>query len=177
MKRILVLLIGIIIFYMITSNYLVKGLEIPNDAIRIRVIPNSNTEYDQNIKVKVKETVQKDMYQLLKNTNNSDEARAIIEENLLKLDKSINHLLIKEKYNEGYKLDFGYNYFPEKKYKGITYASGYYESLVITLGKGDGENWWCVLFPPLCLIEEDANETEYKSLAKKIIDNFSNNTR
>ena len=65
------------------------------------------------------------------------------------------------------------NYFPSKEYKGVKYEEGYYESLVITLGKGEGDNWWCVLFPPLCLIEgEEDTEVEYKSIVMEILDKY-----
>lgn len=175
MKKIIILLSAIFIFYLCISNIIVKGLEIPNDAIRIRVVPNSNSDYDQNIKVKVKNELQTSMYDLLKEAKTTEEAKQIIENNLEKIDQDISNLLIKEKYNEGYVISFGYNYFPAKEYKGITYEEGYYESLLITLGEGKGDNWWCVLFPPLCLIEEDTEESEYKSLVKEVLNKFSNN--
>ena len=62
--------------------------------------------------------------------------------------------------------------FPKKVYKGKTYQPNNYESLVITLGEGDGENWWCVLFPPLCLLEaeESEEEVEYNFFFKTILD-------
>ena len=65
-------------------------------------------------------------------------------------------------YNLPYQINYGKNYFPEKSYKGVKYESGMYDSLVVTLGKGEGENWWCVLFPPLCLME--AQETNMKDV-------------
>ena len=62
---------------------------------------------------------------------------------------------------------------PEKEYKGTTYEEGYYESLVITLGSGEGDNWWCVLFPPLCLLEaEDSDDVEYTSYVKELVDKY-----
>ena len=62
---------------------------------------------------------------------------------------------------------------PEKEYKGVKYKEGYYESWVITLGEGEGNNWWCVLFPPLCLVEaEEADEVEYKFFIKELIDKY-----
>ena len=81
----------------------------------------------------------------------------------------------KNKTSNKFQVNYGYNYFPEKKYKGITYNEGFYESLVITLGEAEGDNWWCVLFPPLCLMEEDEEkieEVEYKSFIKEIIDKY-----
>ena len=76
---------------------------------------------------------------------------------------------------ENYSINFGKNYFPEKIYNDVTYPAGEYESLVITLGDGLGENWWCVLFPPLCLLEaeeENIDKVEYKLFAKEIIEKF-----
>ena len=65
------------------------------------------------------------------------------------------------------------NYFPEKEYKGIYYEEGEYESLVITLGNGIGENFWCILFPPLCLVdEEETTDIEYTSIIKELINKY-----
>lgn len=172
MKKTIIVLIFISIFYVFISNNIVKALEIPEDAIRIRIIPNSNSNYDQQIKVKVKDKLQITMYNLLKDTKNSEEAKQIITDNLNIIDNDVKETLEKEKYQKDYKINFGYNYFPEKEYKGIKYKEGYYESLLVTLGEGKGDNWWCVLFPPLCLIEEDKTEVEYKSLVKEIINKY-----
>ena len=173
MKKTIILLLSISIFYIFTSNILAKTIEIPNDAIRIRVVPNSNEEYDQQIKTKVKNKLQIEMYDMLKDAKNSTEAKTIIKNNLNNIDKNVKQTLDKEKYNKEYKINFGYNYFPEKEYKGVKYNEGYYESLLITLGEGKGDNWWCVLFPPLCLIEaEETKETEYKSFVKEILDKY-----
>ena len=74
------------------------------------------------------------------------------------------------------KLNYGQNYFPEKVYGGVIYKEGYYESLVVTLGDGQGKNWWCVLFPPLCSVEaeskEQASEVEYKFFVKDLITKY-----
>ena len=73
----------------------------------------------------------------------------------------------------GYDINFGYNYFPEKEYKGVKYNEGYYESLLVTLGEGKGDNWWCVLFPPLCLIEADeSSDVEYRSIIEEILEKY-----
>ena len=67
------------------------------------------------------------------------------------------------------------NYFPQKEFKGVTYEEGYYESLVVTLGSGSGDNWWCVLFPPLCLLEAEESEkddVEYQFFVKELIDKY-----
>lgn len=146
---------------------------LPDDAIRLRIIPNSNSTYDQSIKLKVKDLVEKEMYDLLKDTKGSIEARNRILLELPKIEGEVRDLLKKETYPLGYQVSFGKHYFPEKKYKGITYEAGMYESLLVTLGKGEGDNWWCVLFPPLCLIEaEESTEVEYKSFVAEMIEKF-----
>ena len=82
-----------------------------------------------------------------------------------------NHIIGKFNYD----INYGQNYFPEKEYKGIIYPEGNYESLVITLGDGIGSNFWCVLFPPLCLIDnsrEDISDVDYQLYVKKLLKGF-----
>ena len=173
MNKSVLLFISIILFYILFSNVVVSKNLIPADAIRIRVIPNSNSDIDQTMKSQVKDILQKDMYNLLKDVNGIDNAKKIINNNIPNIDTKINNLFEKNMYNESYTINFGLNYFPEKEYKGIKYDEGYYESLVVTIGKGEGDNWWCVLFPPLCLIEaEESTEVEYTSLVKELIDRY-----
>lgn len=173
MKKTIVTLGFILLSFYLISNYIEKNVEIPDSAIRIRILANSNTDYDQEIKNEVKENIQKYMYGLLKDSKNISEAESIINNNLNKIDNKVGDTLHSLDYNLPYKVNFGLNYFPKKIYKGIEYDEGYYESLLITLGEGKGDNWWCVLFPPLCLIEaEESTEVEYKSFIKEIIDKY-----
>ena len=151
----------------------VSSLVIPEDALRIRVIANSNSEYDQQIKIAVKEKIQYKLYNLLKNTKGVDQAREIINLNLENIDEEVKTTLQSYNYDLGYEINYGLNYFPSKKYKGIVYDEGYYESLVISIGNAEGDNWWCVLFPPLCLLEaEESDDVEYTTYAKELIDKY-----
>ena len=175
MKRVIFLFISIIVTYILIGNVVSANDIIPDDAIRIRVIGNSNSEYDQKIKYKVKEIVEEDMYKILKNTTDLEIARELIKNNLPNLENNIYTSLQKEQYKLPFFINFGLNYFPKKEYKGIIYEEGYYESVVVTLGEGLGDNWWCVLFPPLCMLEaEDTNTTdvEYTTLVKTLIDKY-----
>ena len=173
MKKIIITFILIILTYVIIGNVIAKNDIIPDEAIRIRVIANSNSEYDQEIKNKVKKTVEYDMYNMLKNTTDLEEARKLIKNNLSNVENDIDTLLQKEKYELPFNINFGLNYFPKKKFKGITYNEGYYESVVVTLGEGLGDNWWCVLFPPLCMIEaEESTDVEYTTMVEEIINKY-----
>lgn len=172
MKKIIFILSFILLFFL-AGNIGEAKVIIPDEAIRLRVIPNSNSKYDQDIKAKVKEDLQKNMFVLLKDSDNIENSRQIINDNLPKIDNDIKKLLNSLNYPLNYKVNFGYNYFPSKEFKGVAYEDGYYESLVITLGEGKGDNWWCVLFPPLCLMEaEESDEVEYASFVKTIIDKY-----
>lgn len=173
MKKTIIILLCIIGTYTFIGSTFAKDFKIPDEAIRVRIIPNSNTPEDQNIKLKVKQEIEESLYELLKDTKGIEEARLKITNNMSLLDKKIGNILLKENYPLGFQLDFGYHYFPEKEYKNITYEAGYYESVLITLGKGEGDNWWCVLFPPLCMLEVEENtEVEYTSLVKELMNKY-----
>ena len=146
---------------------------IPKEALRIRVIASTNDKKDQEIKYEVKNNIENDIYNLLKNTRSINEARDIIEDNLDNINNKVGDIL--KKYDETYKLNYGYNYFPSKEYKGIKYDEGLYESLVVTIGEGKGDNWWCVMFPPFCLMEAENNNTsevEYKIMVKELLNKY-----
>ena len=163
MKKIIIILTLVTIF-LIYNETKADTIIIPETSIRLRVIPNSNSVLDQNMKNKVKEYLENDTYELLREETDIDKARYLIQENIPLLEQNIDKIFEEENYNMNYKIDFGYNYFPEKEYRGIKYNEGYYESIVISIGKAEGDNWWCVLFPNLCLIDlENNNDVEYKS--------------
>ena len=175
MKKTLIVLGIILTTYMIIGVKAEEIIEIPNNAIRIRVIGNSNTDYDQEKKQQIRKEVQIYMQNLLKNAKTKEEARTIIQNNMTNLNKKIDTYLHQLNYDITYNINFGLNYFPEKEYKGIKYKEGLYESLLITLGEGKGNNWWCVLFPPICLLEAEETETdeiEYKSFVKELIEKY-----
>ena len=104
------------------------------------------------------------------------EANNKINENLPSLKQQISNTLKLENSSIPFQSDYGIHYFPQKVYKGVTYEEGEYESLLVTLGKGEGDNWWCVLFPPLCIMEaeetEVKEETEYKFFIQELIEKY-----
>lgn len=164
MKKIIIALFCITVVFALTSKE--EKILIPNDSIRFRVIANSDDEKDQQLKMEIKESVEKEFNRLMLEARNINEARTLIEQDLQNIEKIINN------YNIPYQMKFGQNYFPTKEYKGITYEEGEYESLVITLGSGLGKNWWCVMFPPLCLLEAEENnlnDVEYKSFVQTML--------
>ena len=175
-KTIICILIFIIFLGVVNTR--VEDVMIPKNAIRFRVIANSNSSYDQNIKLKVRDNLQKEMTKVLDGSDSIEESRTILKNNVVKFRENVNDTLKKLNVNESVSVNYGSNYFPEKIYKGVKYNEGNYESLVVKLGRGEGDNWWCVLFPPLCLLEaeetEEKEDVEYKFFVKEMIDKYFN---
>ena len=170
-KTIIIILLAMLGFYFLSMKG--SALIIPNEAIRLRVLANSNSKEDQELKLKVRDELQLYMYELLKDTKGIDQAREKIKQNLDQIEDCVNRTL--QKYDSAIKfqVDFGLNYFPDKEYKNVVYPAGEYESVLVTLGEGNGNNWWCVLFPPLCLMEAEESDTvEYKSFFQELIEKY-----
>jgi len=163
-KKIVFLLFLISFLVLSFSNN--KNLVIPHNAIRIRVIANSNDVEDQRIKINVKNDVTSFLEKKLSDINSYNEASGIIRNNL----NDINDIV--KQYESTYDISYGKNYFPKKVYKGIKFNEGEYNSIVIKLGEAKGNNLWCVIFPPLCLVDENTEEKDYQfyflNLLKKI---------
>ena len=150
-----------------------KYYVIPNEAIRLRIVANSNSIKDQYIKKQVKENISKEIEAILK-TSSLEESREIIQNNIEKIEKVVKETLEELGYETKFNIKFGNNYFPKKIYKNVEYKEGENESLVITIGEGKGDNWWCVLFPPICSLEEtDKNEIEYSLYVKELIEKYT----
>ena len=163
----------IFVIYFIISNYISSNYVIPKEAIRVRIIANSNNTYDQEVKLKVKNIVTNNLYKSLYDVENIESARTKIKENINVLNEDINRYFKSINYNKTYDINFGYNYFPKKIYKGIEYKEGDYESLVVKIGEAKGDNWWCVLFPPICMIEAtESDKVEYTTLVKDVINKY-----
>lgn len=168
MKKATIILAIIITILSINKQ---ESIKIPKEAIRFRVIANSNDKKDQDLKKKVVKDLQKNIATIKYTPKDLTSSRESIKNSIPKFDETIKNTLQKEGISETYSINYGMNYFPEKNYQGVIYEAGDYESLVITLGNGLGENFWCVLFPPLCLIDQEKQEenVEYTSFIKEII--------
>lgn len=162
MKKIVIFIFVIITLLCFIFNK--SEVLIPNEAIRIRIISNSDSLKDQNIKSSIKNDVNSVLYEKLKDIDNYSDAKNIIKNNINELKNIVN------KYTDNYEITYGKNYFPEKEYKGVRYDAGDYESLVINLGESKGKNFWCILFPPLCMIDESKlNNVSYSFFVSKLL--------
>ncbi|RUS49149.1 stage II sporulation protein R [Cohnella sp. AR92] len=124
---------------------------IPQDSIRIRIIAQSDSEEDQAIKRAVRDQVADLIVSWGEMPSTLSEARDFIEARLDEVQSTTDRTLREVKASYGAKIELAKVPFPEKTFKGKDYPAADYEALRITLGEGEGANWWCVLFPPLCL--------------------------
>ena len=174
MKKILVIIACFMLIAVIASNKN-DNYVIPDEAIRLRIVANSNSNYDQLIKMKVRDNLEASLEKTVLQQSSIEEARKNIKNNLKEYEQVVADTLKENNYDKPFKINYGYNYFPEKEYKQVIYEEGMYESLLVTIGEGNGDNWWCVLFPPICNLEVEESETqdvEYRFLIKDIMDKY-----
>jgi stage II sporulation protein R len=146
------------------------GALIPEDAIRIRIIAHSDNEVDQTLKYEVRDDVAAFIATWGVMPTSHDEARNLIEAHLPEIQQHVDAKLREFKAPYNGIVELAKVPFPDKMFNGTSYAAGNYEALRITLGQGEGVNWWCVLFPPLCLTAATASEEKVQSDAKVISD-------
>ena len=151
----LTILMGFLLFYTYIGDGINKNEH--EGIIRLHVIANSDSLSDQRLKLKVRDAViayMDDQDEL----STVSETREHLESNLDRLETIANGVIAAEGYDYDAKAKLGVRYIPEKSYGDMTFPAGNYEALNITLGDGEGANWWCVVFPPLCLLDEGTAE-------------------
>jgi stage II sporulation protein R len=131
---------------------------IPAQSIRLRILANSDTAEDQAMKRLVRDAVIAQMNKWVKQPDGIEEARRIVREELPALQTVVGRELVARGYDYPFQVELGNVPFPTKMYGNRVYPAGDYEALRITLGRGDGQNWWCVLFPPLCFVDAVSGE-------------------
>ncbi|MFS0766565.1 stage II sporulation protein R [Peribacillus phoenicis] len=126
---------------------------IPDEAIRLRILANSDAEKDQAVKRLIRDKVNEDITKWVEELTSLDEARDVITSHLPDIQATAEAVIKEQGLEQSVKVDFGQAEFPTKLYGQYLYPAGDYEAVIITLGDGEGANWWCVLFPPLCFLD------------------------
>ena len=168
----MVLLI-ISVVYIIHPFILNKETNVNNfkdQIIRFHIKANSDEKEDQALKLKIRDELLKKMKVQFEKSNSIEETREIIKNNIDNI-KYITEEMIKEE-GKDFSVDvsLGNRNFPTRKYGNITFPSGEYETLQVSIGEGKGENWWCVMFPPLCFVDMDhSNANNVEKDLKKVL--------
>jgi stage II sporulation protein R len=138
---------------------------IPEESIRLRILANSDAPDDQWVKRLIRDEVIRQMSEWVTEPEGIEAARAAVLSHMPELNDLVGRLLAENGYDYGYNVELGQVPFPTKLYGNKVYPAGDYEALRITLGKGEGQNWWCVLFPPLCFVDGKAGVAVAKKSA------------
>ncbi len=122
--------------------------------IRFHVIANSDSDEDQNLKLKVRDAIIDYLQPKLLESENIEESELIIKKEYSELEKISKNIILENGYNYDIQVGIDYSEFPTKQYSNVILPSGEYKALRIIIGEGKGKNWWCVMFPPLCFVDE-----------------------
>ena len=141
-----------------------------NEYLRIHIRANSNSVYDQNIKYKVKDEVVETLIPFLSEVKTFEEAKKTVAKNFYLIEEKANKILKDNGFNYTSKAQLKNEYFPTRTYGDLTLKEGNYDALILELGEGKGNNWWCIVFPAFCFTKtQKSDNIEYISLIWEII--------
>ncbi len=183
-RKIQLVIILIICISASIGIFLNKKDSLNKKVIRFHVLANSDSNLDQTVKLKVKDNVINYIHPLLEKSSSLDESRKILNENKEEIISIANKTLKENGQDYVATAELAKQQFPVKSYGNIVFPSGEYEAFRILLGKAEGKNWWCVMFPPLCFVDVKnavADETMEKELKKTLsnseIESISQNNK
>ena len=157
--------------------------DIADSVFRLHVIANSDSDEDQNLKYIVRDKVIEYLSSISQNASSKEEVIKIAKANLDKIQAIASQTIRENGYTYSVNVEVGNFSFPSKRYGDITLPPGYYDALRIKIGKAEGQNWWCVMFPPLCFVDvtsgvvpDESKEIMKENLSKEEFDLISKNS-
>lgn len=130
--------------------------KIPDQLLRLHILANSDTQADQTLKLQVRDCILKESAGMLNGVKNRAEAEKVVAKRLPQIQKTAQDEVYRRGYRYPVKAQMTNMYFNTREYGNVTIPAGMYDALRITIGSGNGHNWWCVLFPALCLPAAEA---------------------
>ena len=157
--------------------------DIADSVFRLHVIANSDSAEDQNLKYIVRDKVIEYMSSISQNASSKEDVIEIAKANLDKIQAIASQTIRENGYTYSVNVEVGNFSFPSKRYGDITLPTGYYDALRIKIGEAEGQNWWCVMFPPLCFVDvtsgvvpDESKEIMKENLSKEEFDLISKNS-
>ena len=162
------------IMILVMSLVMFAGCNKNDDVLRIHIRANSNLSADQEVKLCVRDKVVEYITPLIAECGSAEEVKSALMENLDNIKMVANNVLMENGFEYGASADINNEYFPSRDYGGVTFGADYYDALIIRLGSGNGDNWWCVAYPPLCFVGEntESNSVRYRSKLIELINKF-----
>lgn len=160
------IIIGLIISTLVSSYAHNTQAGISEKVLRLHIVANSNSKEDQELKLKVRDAIINEMNCNFNISESIEDTKKIAENNLYNIQEIAKRIIAKN--NKDYDVDvsIGPTYFPTKYYGNTALPAGDYDALIVKIGSAKGNNWWCVLFPPLCLIDATNGELPQSSKDK-----------
>ena len=155
LKRFIIVLFLLTLFVFVSAISYVSAVSnnIANSVFRLHVIANSDSKEDQNLKYIVRDKLIEYMNNIAKDCSSKEEVISIAKNNISNFENIARKTIEENGYNYNVTVEIGNFDFPTKSYGDITLPAGSYDSLRVKIGKAEGQNWWCVMFPPLCFVD------------------------
>ncbi len=165
MKKILklhitkIVLLTFIFSVLFSSVYLsAQCAEISNEVLRLHILANSNSQEDQTLKINLRDYLLEETSDLFLESHSKEESINVVDKNLSKIENLAQEYIYSQGYDYDVKVEIEKIYFNTRIYDGFAMPPGEYDALRILIGSGEGENWWCVMYPPVCLPAAENNE-------------------
>lgn len=170
------LFIILILFFIIFSVALFLPEQKDYDYLRIHIRANSNLTIDQNVKYQVKDELVKFLAPHFANVSSKNDAINIVNKLKNNMENICNNKLKENNFNYFAKIKVNNEYFPTRTYNNTTLEAGYYDAVIVELGEAKGDNWWCIMYPPLCFVNKNENsiQIKYKSKIVEWVKNLFN---
>ena len=152
MKNLLALTVTVILLFVILGALPIHGeSEIYDSVLRLHILANSDSEEDQELKLKVRDTILEHSSELFGDSQSIEDAALVINSNIDTITELARQVIIENGYDYPVSVTLTNERYPTRSYESLCFPSGEYLSLRVMIGDAEGQNWWCVLFPPLCL--------------------------
>ena len=184
-KRFSLIVVLLFIYIVICAFSYVNAVSanIQDSVFRLHVIANSDSSEDQSLKYIVRDKVLEYVNSISNNSSSKDEIISLVKENINQIQKVAEQTIYENGYTYDVKLNIGNFAFPTKTYGDISFPAGFYDALKIEIGEAKGQNWWCVMFPPLCFVDvtsgivsEESKNTIKENLSQEEYNLLSKNT-
>ncbi len=165
MKWFVAALCGVLLSVLMICSPFFATKQTQTEYLRLHIRANSNTQEDQRVKYKVKDAIVEALIPLLADVETKDQAKDIVVKNFDYINAVADEVLKSEGFYYGAKSKIATEEFPTRTYENITLEQGEYEAVIIELGTGTGDNWWCLVYPAFCFTKTK-NPTNYVYISK-----------
>jgi len=149
----LIILLSTYIFICAYSYVNAVSENLSNNVFRLHVLANSDSQEDQNLKYKIRDSLIEYMNTLSANCSSKEEVIKIANAHIEDFKQIAENTIKNQGYSYSAQVEIGNFEFPTKNYGDVSFPAGYYDALRVKIGKAKGQNWWCVMFPPLCFVD------------------------